>query len=66
MIIRGRRIFTMKDAANKWPLQDKLDANDGAADDYFCFSVRIYGNNTIICAASDNNYKDSAYVGSYE
>ncbi len=45
-----------------WTQQAKLTANDGAAGDYFGYSVSLSGNYALVGAAVDNGSLGSAYV----
>lgn len=63
----GVYVFTW-DGAN-WTEQQKLLASDGAAEDNFCVSVSLEGNNAIIGADCDDDHgynSGSAYVFSRE
>ncbi len=47
---------------DNWGEVKKLLASDGTADDYFGYSVSIYGDTAIIGAYRDGNYTGSTYI----
>jgi len=53
-------VFTR--TGNVWTQQQKLLATDGVVNDYFGFSVSLYGDTALIGAAGDDNQTGSAYV----
>jgi uncharacterized protein (DUF2345 family) len=48
--------------ADNWGQVQKLAASDGAADDWFGFSVAISGDTVVVGARGDDSYKGAAYV----
>ena len=58
-------IYTRDDAGSltaSWTQRAKLLASDGAANDYFGFSVAISGNTAVVGAYGDDDDKGSAYI----
>jgi len=58
-------IFARDDAGSltaSWTQRAKLLASDGAANDYFGFSVAISGNTAVVGAYGDDDDKGSAYI----
>lgn len=49
-------------AGTTWTQEAKLLASDGAADDYFGFSVSLSGDRALVGAHGDNNDRGAAYV----
>ncbi|KYK29042.1 hypothetical protein AYK20_06220 [Thermoplasmatales archaeon SG8-52-1] len=54
--------YVFKRSGDIWNEEDKLIASDGMVKDNFGWSVSIDGNNAIIGAWGDDNYKGSAYI----
>ena len=58
-------VYIFKRSDTIWTQQVKLNASDGAADDYFGFSVSLDGNYALIGAYDDydnGHYSGSAYI----
>ncbi|MSQ08671.1 MAG: hypothetical protein EXR44_05165, partial [Dehalococcoidia bacterium] len=53
-------VFTR--SGSTWTQQQKLTASDGAAIDYFGYSVAVSGDTAVVGAYGDDSYKGSAYV----
>ena len=49
-------------SAGVWTQQQELTASDGAANDYFGYSVTVCGDTTVIAAVRRNGYHGAAYV----
>ena len=54
-------VFT-RDASGVWSQAAKLTASDGAANDWFGYSVGVDGDTVVVGARYDDSYRGSAYV----
>jgi len=54
--------YVFEKTGNNWIKTAKLTASDGAAGDYFGYSVSISGDTVVVGAVADNTYQGSAYV----
>ncbi|MCW5206823.1 FG-GAP repeat protein [Desulfobulbus sp. F5] len=60
--IKGAAYIFTRSTSGVWTQQPKLTAADGAADDYFGYSVAVDGNTVVVGAYGDDMHKGSAYV----
>jgi hypothetical protein len=59
-------IFRYKDPNSGWVQEAKLTASDGSVDDYFGYSVGIWGDTAVIGAYADGAFSGSAYIFRYK
>jgi hypothetical protein len=55
-------VYVFKRSGTSWAQEAKVTASDGAAGDYFGYSVSICGEYIVIGATQDDSYRGSAYV----